>query len=123
MKLILTIAFIAINSMTLLAQNDHIEQSTPFENILNAMKSDSISLFIKSFSNRIIDGEYDKNIWASRLNEGKEKFAERFGAFELNDFSYAYEKEKSKLIIFFKGEEQFRIRVIQEDDVWKLDEK
>lgn len=123
MKQLLTITFFAISSHCLFAQSDHIEQSTPFENVLLALKTDSVDLFVDSFSDRIIDGENDELVWISRLNEVKEKFKERFGSYERSDFSYDYEEEKSKLIIYYKSEEQIGLRVIKEGGVWKLDDK
>lgn len=109
--------------MTAFAQRSHIKQSSPFENVLLSIESDSVSLFMNSFSNRIIDGEKNEEIWMSRLNQGKEKLKKRFGTFQPSDFSYKYKKKESKLIIFFKDEEQHRMRVIKEGKVWKLDEK
>ncbi len=122
MKLIVTIALVAISSLNLFAQRNHIKQSKPFENVLLSMKSDSTNLFMNSFSDKVVDGEDDENEWMSRLNTGKEKFEKRYGTFQPSDFSYQFEKKGSLLIIFFKGEEQFRLRVIKEGGVWKLDE-
>jgi hypothetical protein len=123
MKQIFAIALIAISSISAFAQSSHIKQSTPFENVLLSMKADSISLFMNSFSKKVIHGKKDEKLWISRLNEGKEKFEKRFGTFQLSDFSYKYDSKESKLIIFFKNEEQIGMRVIKEGRNWKLDEK
>jgi hypothetical protein len=112
-----------MSSFNLFAQSKHIEQSTPFENVLTSMKSDSASLFMNCFSERIVDGEDDEKVWMSRLNEGKEKFEKRFGHFELTDFSYEYEATESKLVIYYKSEKQVKMRVVNQDGIWKLDEK
>ena len=117
--LMITILMIT-SSFNLFAQSKHIEQSIPFENVLTSLKSDSSSLFMNCFSKRIINGEEDENVWMSRLNEGKEKFEKRFGQFQLIDFSYKYEKSESKLIIYYKNEEQFKMRVVKENGTWKL---
>jgi hypothetical protein len=122
-KLLLPIAIVAIFPLNLIAQRAHIKQSKPFEKVLISMKSDSTNLFMNSFSDRIIDGEDDKNVWLSRLIEGKEKFKERFGTFQPSDFTYKFNKKDSQLIIFFKDEEQIRLRVTKEGGMWKLDEK
>jgi len=78
---------------------------------------------MNSFSEKIVDGMDDEAVWMSRLNEGKEKFDNRFGDFELTDFSYQYEAAESKLVIYYKNEAQFKIRVVNENGIWKLDEK
>ncbi len=123
MKKIFVIAVIVTSSLTAYAQKAHIIQSTPFENVLRSMKTDSVSLFMNAFSSKIIGGEKDEKVWLSRLNQGKEKFKNRFGAFQPSDFSYSYEKKESKLIIYFKGMEQHRMSVIKEGKAWKLNEK
>ena len=123
MKRIVVINLIVIASYAATAQSAHIKQSTPFENVLFSMKSDSVGLFMNSFSENVIDGERGEELWLTRLNQGKEKFKKRFGTFQPGDFSYTYEKEEAKLIIYFKGEEQFRIAVIKEGNIWKLDER
>lgn len=76
-----------------------------------------------AFSKDIIAGEDDIKIWQDRLITGKERLEKRFGDFQLNDFTFDFDKEESKLIIYFKGEEQMRMGVVKEDSAWKLDEK
>ncbi len=123
MKLLLTLALVSVLSINLMAQKNHIAQSTPFENIIISIKSDSVDLFMSTYSKGIISGETDIKIWQERLNTGKERLEKRFGDFELSDFTFDFEKEESKLIIYFKGEEQMRMGVTEEDGAWKLDEK
>lgn len=121
--LIVGIVYQQTDSVVIPRTGNHITQSTPFENILLAMKTDSIPLFLSAFSNRIIDGENDKLVWKKRLNEGKEKFRIQFDNFQLKDFTFEYDEKESKLIIYFKGKEVMRMKVIKEDEKWKLDEK
>ena len=123
MKFILIATLTILSTFNLSAQSKHVEQSTPFENVLTSMKSGSSSLFKSCFSERIIDGEEDEQVWMSRLEEGKEKFGERFGDFEVTDFSYEYEAKESKLVIYFKNKRQFAMKVVKENETWKLDEK
>ncbi|MCP4459901.1 MAG: hypothetical protein GY816_18045 [Cytophagales bacterium] len=78
---------------------------------------------MNAFSERIINEETDMDTWKSRLNEGQEKFRKRFGDYELSDFSYDFDKNESKLIIYFRKEEQVRMTVVKEGKTWKLDEK
>ena len=40
----------------------------------------------------------------------------------IKDFSYQYDSAESKLIILFKGKEEVRMRITEENGVWKLDE-
>lgn len=105
------------------SQSTHLEQSIPIEDVFLAMKTDSGMLFMNSFSKRIINGETDEGVWLSRLDEGKSKFEVRFGSYELSDFTYDFDKETSKLVVFFVGKEVFRMTVVKEKMVWKLDEK
>jgi hypothetical protein len=123
MKYLIIAILTTLSSFNVCAQSTHIEQSTPFENVLTSMKSDSSSLFMSCFSERIVDGEDDAQVWSSRLDEGKEKFKKRFGDFEVADFSYEFKIEESKLVIYFKKERQFEMKVVQENGVWKLDTK
>ncbi len=123
MKLLSTLALISILSTNLMAQQNHIAQSTPFEDVIVSVNADSVALFMNTYSKGIIAGEDDIKIWQNRLNTGKERLENRFGDFELSDFTFDFEKEESKLIIYFKGEEQMRMGVIEEDGAWKLDEK
>ena len=121
-KIILTFIIISL-SIGLFAQKKHIRQSTPFENVLLAMQTDSAQLYRNTFSFEIINGETDTKVWKERVSEGKEKFWERFGQYKLSDFKYGFDKKESKLIIYFKEEEQFRIKIIKEKKKWKLNEK
>lgn len=49
-------------------------------------RSQRAKRYVGSFSDEIIDGENDDQVWISRLNEVKEKFTKRFGSFERSDF-------------------------------------
>ena len=123
MRILLSLTILFTFSTNLIAQKKHIKQSKPFENLLQAMKSDSTDLFINSFSENIVNGKTDSEVWCKRLQEGKAKFKKEFGDFQLNDFAYKYDKKESKLVIFFKGKEEIRLKVIKEKGAWKLDEK
>ena len=110
------------NLSLLVAQNKHIDQSTPFENVLISMKSDQINLFISSFSDRVVDGLSNKKTWVSRFNKGKQRFKKRYGHFKVTDFSYGFESTDSKLIIYHKGIIIAEMSVIKENGGWKLDQ-
>ena len=110
------------NFSLIVAQNKHIDQSTPFENVLISMKSDKINLFISSFSERVVDGLSNKKTWVSRFNKGKERFAKRYGHYKVTDFSYGFESTDSKLIIYYNGIIIAEMSVIKENGGWKLNE-
>ena len=121
-KFIIALLFIC-TAVAGYAQKKHIPQSTPFENVLKALTKNKPLLFKNSFSQRVIDGEEDLTVWAERIEEGNEKFGRRFPDFKRKDFRYGFDSAESKLIVFYKGEEAFRMKVIQEGKKWKLNEK
>ncbi len=123
MKFLLSLTILFTFSSNLIAQRNHKRQSTPFENALKALQSDSASLFMNSFSERITKGKTSEKYWGTKLQEGKAKFKKRFGDYKLGDFTYKYDRKESKLIIYFREKEEIRLRVIKEKGTWKLDEK
>jgi hypothetical protein len=104
-------------------QNKHIEQSTPFENILISLKTDSTKIFRDAFSKRIIAGDTSLEKWEGRLSEAKEKLGQRFGDYNLADFTYSFNTGESELVVYWKSEEVIKMNVVKEDNDWKLDEK
>lgn len=121
-KFILALLFVC-TSVIGYSQKKHIPQSTPFEHVLKALNKKKPKLFKNSFSQRVIDGVEDLAVWTERIEEGKEKFGRRFPDFKRKDFRYGFDSAESKLIIYYKGEEAFRMKVIQEGKKWKLNEK
>ena len=115
-------------SVNIQAQKKHIDQSEPFENVLLAMKTDSISLFKSVFSKSIKndddddDDDDDDENWKAKLNEGQEKFKEKFGDYKIKSFSYVFNEQDMLLIVYFKKKKISGIRVIKENGVWKLDQ-
>ena len=114
-------AILILISLIGFTQERHIEQSQPFENILLALKTDSVPLFIESFSKRIIEDKKEKMSWENRLDSGKGKFQERFGDYELTDFTYEFQKGNLMLIIYFKGEMTIEMPIVKENRKWRLD--
>lgn len=104
-------------------QKAHIKQSTPFENLMLSLSTDSVDLFMNSFSTNIIDGNYDAKEWQRRLSSAQRKLEARFQFWSLEDFAFEFDKVESRLIIYFKGEENIRMKVVKEKRQWKLDEK
>ena len=121
-KFIITLLFIC-TAVAGYAQKKHIPQSTPFENVLKALTKNKPLLFKNSFSQRVIDGEEDLTVWAERIEEGQRKFGRRFPDYRIKDFKYGFDAAESKLIVYYKGEESFRMKVVKEGGQWKLNEK
>ena len=101
----------------------HIEQSTPFENILISIKTDSAALFRDAFSKQIIGEDTAIDKWQERLEEAKGKLGSRFGDFELTDFTYEFDANQSRLAVYWKGEKVINMEVVKEKSGWKLNEK
>ena len=108
---------------SVVAQKKHLRQSKPFEQVLKSLKTDDPELFMNSFSERIVDGETDMEVWTERLNEGQDKFGQRFPNFKLSEFRYRFDRKEAKLIVYYRGEEQVRMKVVREGRHWKLDQK
>jgi hypothetical protein len=123
MKSIALIAVLILSIHLVCAQKAHIKQSTPFENVLLALETDSVDLFMNAFSTDIIKGEFDLDEWASRLSSGQKKFSARFQDWKRDEFDFAFDKADSRLIIYFRGEESLRMWVVKEKRQWKLNEK
>ncbi|MFC6269533.1 hypothetical protein [Frigoriflavimonas asaccharolytica] len=126
MKTILTFVFIIICSTKLFSQELHIKQSAAFEDILLAVKTDSISLFKNSFgkdiSEEIMTGK-GENIWVEGFNAYKDLLKKDFSDFQISDFSYIYDEKRSTIKIFYKGKKYGSMEVIEEEDKWKLNER
>ena len=60
--------------------------------------------------------------WEKNLKEAQANLKERFGDYELIDFSFTFvgDKEQGKVTLSHKGKEVFPLYVIKEGDEWKL---
>lgn len=113
----LVICFLQLAGYT---QNSHPAQAVPFKKVLLAFKSDSVALFTGAFSKELDSVEIPLERWKERLNEGKRKFKRRYGNYELEDFTFKYIDSSGELQVFFRSKESFKIRVVKEDEEWKL---
>lgn len=104
------------------SQRPIIPQADPFENILVSIKNNSTNLFKNSFSERVHNEDNDNLTWAERLKVTKNRMELEFGELNPSDFSYDFDKKKSKLIVRHKTNEPFRMKVVMENGNWKLDE-
>ena len=122
MKNSLLIIFLSVISYTAQAQKSHIPQSVPFEDILIALQTDSIPLFKGAFHEKVTADVKDEAEWQENFQEAQAKFKEGFKNYRLEDFTYKYNKEDSKLMVFFKNKKAFQISVIKKGSQWKLNE-
>ena len=122
MKNSLLIIFLSIISYTVQAQKSHIPQSVPFEDILIALQTDSIPLFKGAFNEIVTANVKGEAEWKDNFQEAKGKFKDRFKSYRLEDFTYKYNKEDAKLVVFYKNSEAFQISVIKKGSQWKLNE-
>ena len=72
------------------SQEKHIDQSDSFENVLLAIKSDSILLFKKLFSKTVKKVMDDIDFWSAKFSEGKKLFQKKLGDYSLNLFTYRF---------------------------------
>jgi hypothetical protein len=120
---LLSLMFLILCALPAQAQKKHLEQSAPFEQVVRALLKQNPVKFRDCFSERLIGSDTDISQWEEHVLEGREHFNERYPNFKSKDFRYGYDAKSEKLIVFFRGEEIFRIRVVQEKGKWKLDEK
>lgn len=123
MRTLLLSSLFLLFTLGVVAQKKHLKQSKPFEQVLKALKKDKPELFMNSFSARIVDGETDLAVWTERIEEGQRKFGRRFPDYRIKDFKYGFDAAESKLIVYYKGEEKFRMKVVKEGGKWKLNER
>lgn len=122
MRIIILLSLFLFSTNTTFAQKKHIEQSEPFELVLCAMKKNSTKKLQKAFSQKMLKNDRDDSTWEERLKEAKGKFTTRFGDFKIHDFKYGFDEKTSRLIIYFKEKETFKMAVIKEGKHWKLNE-
>jgi hypothetical protein len=92
--------------------------------ILKAIKSSDATTFRDAYSARIHQ-EDPKNDWAKKLQEAQATMKEKFGDYQITDFTFSFDGDgaKGKLAVSFKGKAQFAIAVVKEGGAWKLDER
>jgi hypothetical protein len=100
------------------------EASTPMLAILKAAKSSDATMFRDAYSARIHQ-EDPKSDWAKNLQEAQATMKEKFGDYQITDFTFSFagDDAKGKLEVSFKGKAHFAIAVVKEAGAWKLDER
>lgn len=97
-------------------------QAEPFENTLIAIKNDSTDLFKNCFSERIHNEKINSQTWNEKLKMAKKRMEAAFNELNPNDFSYKFDRKKSLLIVIHKTYHPFSMKVIFENEKWRLDE-
>ncbi len=92
--------------------------------ILTAAKSADATMFGEAYSARI-RREDQKKDRAEILREAQTTMKEKFGDYQITDFTFSFagDASKGKLEVIFKGKAQFAIAVVKENGAWKLDER
>ena len=101
---------------------EKIKQAIPFVNMLRAAEESDVEGFKYCYSKRIREDQVQSD-WKANIIEATQKIRELFGNIRYEDFSFEFVKESSKLEVFYNGISMFKIKVIQENGTWKLDER
>jgi hypothetical protein len=121
MKKYLYIAILLVLCVNVQAK-DTIKQSIPFMNMLKAAESSDIKKFKSAYSKRIREDK-EQSDWKKNVSEAKKNIKKIFGDIKDDNFTFKFDKDKSKLEVLFKGKSACLIDVIQEDGKWKLNER
>lgn len=107
-----------------IAENDELTYyQEPLDDLINSINTNSPNLFKGAFSNELIDGENDIQVWQKRMDGVKKRFTEKYGVVKKADFKSEFDKESSKLIITLPDAEVMRMEIIFEDGRWKFNDK
>ena len=81
---------------------------------------------LKSAFSQRIRKRFDEEGWDKPLKTYQETFAAEFGDYRLSEFSLAYSTlgdQDGEVTVFRKGKEFRELRIIKENDRWKIDEE
>lgn len=120
MNFFFAILFLFSSNNTDFETKTHLPQSTPFENILIAIKTENAELLKSVFDRKTQKRNDDIAIWQERLNEGQGYFFSRFGEFTNADFTYATRQFGRILIIYYLEVEVFQKRIVKESGGYKI---
>jgi hypothetical protein len=98
--------------------------SAPMVAILKAAKNADATVFREAYSKRIRQDNPQAD-WGKNLHEAQTTLKEKFGDYQLGDFTYSFEGNdlQGKLAVSFKGKKQLAIAILKEEGAWKLDER
>lgn len=116
---LLFLIFLSLRGWSFVPSN-HLPQSTPFEGILTALRSENAELLKSVFDRKTRKTDADINIWQKRLESGKKHFYYRFGEYNLDEFTYEVHNFGRSLVIFYLDVEVFKKRVVKERGEYKI---
>ncbi len=121
MKLILIILILNVQFCVFaLKPSSHLDQSLPFEQVLQAIRTDDPYLLRSAFDRKIQRKTADMEVWKKRLTEGKAYFFKRFGEYSTDDFTYEYFRSDKELIVYFKGGQVMEKKVKRQGGTYRL---
>ena len=82
-------------------------------------ESSNINEFKSCYTQKIREDKTQNN-WQKNIDEAKISMKRKFGAIDLKDFTFKFNKKESKLGVFFKKKLAFWTRVASENGEWKI---
>ena len=117
----------ACSLIPLSEEGEVIPQAEPVLNWLKAAKNSDPDLLKNVFSERMIKTfKTNEKNWPELLNIYQKVFKDKFGEYDLNDFSFTFEggSKKGNVIIFKgAGSSGLPVYVIKEKKQWKVNER
>ena len=98
--------------------------TAPMTAMLKAAKNSDVKMFKEAYSKRIREDD-GQNDWGKNLKEAQATLKEKFGDYQLSDFTFSFEGDelKGKLAVSFKNNRQVELTIVKEDGAWRLDER
>lgn len=125
--LMLASIFTACSLIPLAGRQKIIPEAEPVFNWLKAVKTSDPDLLKTVFSERMIRKFKDKETdWTELLNIYSGVFSEKYGEYNLEDFSFTFEggSKSGNVIIFSEvGSSGLTVYVIKEKKGWKVNER
>ncbi len=97
-------------------------QAEAFENILSAIKNNDVNQFKLAYSQKM-QTNIDDKVWRKNLLDAKLNINAKFAEIITENFTYKFNKNESKLGVFYKNRLVVWLDVILENGHWKLNEK
>jgi hypothetical protein len=117
----------ACSLIPLSEEGEVIPQAEPVLNWLKAAKNSDPDLLKNVFSERMVKTfKTNDKSWPELLNIYQKVFKDKFGEYDLNDFSFIFEggSKKGNVIIFKEtGSSGLPVYVIKEKKQWKVNER
>ena len=99
---------------------EKVPEAQPVIQMIEAFKTNNLDKFKQSFSNKILQSDQD---WPKIFSSTKISFETTFGEdFSISEIVFRYDEKSKLLVVSDKEKEQFRIHVVEEDKIWKINE-